>query len=428
MNEIAIQVENLSKRYRIGVQEKRHNTFGAAIAALALQPFRNLKRLRRLSSFSDDEEQRDDVIWALSDINFEVSQGERIGVIGRNGAGKSTLLKILARITEPTGGQAMIRGRVSSLLEVGTGFHPELTGRENVYLNASILGMRRAEIGQKFDAIVDFSGVEKFIDTPVKRYSSGMRVRLAFAVAAFIEPEVLIIDEVLAVGDAEFQQKSLGRMSELTGEGRTVMFVSHNMAAINQLTQRCILLDRGRIQSIGPTVEVVEAYSELTKRISGEDLPSRKDRTGDGLVRVTGVWAENRDGARIPAISVGDPIDLVVAYRCDDPAAIIGTVICTIQIQTAYDPNICILSSYVMNSKLSLNSGEGQWRCSIGSLPLAPGRYTLDVYISSPGAIHDRIRDVEGFVVEDSDYFGTGRTPKKSSAGVFYLRHRWGDD
>jgi len=276
-----IKVENLSKAYRIGLKEQRSDTLGGAIVNLAKKPLNNFKRLRSLSSISEKSKE-DDVFWALKDINFEVEEGEILGIIGRNGAGKSTLLKILSRITEPTTGKIEINGRVASLLEVGTGFNPELTGRENAYLNGTILGMRKKEIDKKFDEIVDFSGVEKFIDTPVKRYSSGMRVRLAFAVAAFLEPEILIIDEVLAVGDAEFQKKCLGKMHDISsGEGRTVLFVSHNMLAVRSLCNRGIFLENGSVKFSGEIEEVINKYlnqNSLTSNMIEENLLKIKNK------------------------------------------------------------------------------------------------------------------------------------------------------
>ena len=259
MSDIAIKVENISKRYRIGLKEELHDTFFGALASWVKYPLSNFRRVQKLSKFSGDGES-EDIIWALKDISFEVKHGEVLGIIGKNGAGKSTLLKILCRITEPTSGNASIHGRVASLLEVGTGFHPELTGRENVFLNGTILGMKKAEIDRKFDEIVDFSGVEKFIDTPVKRYSSGMRVRLAFAVAAYLEPEILLIDEVLAVGDVEFQKKCLGKMKDVAGEGRTVLFVSHNMGAISMLCEKTMLFSEGKLEYNGPTEKTIGKY------------------------------------------------------------------------------------------------------------------------------------------------------------------------
>ena len=272
MSNTAIKVENISKRYRIGSKENLHDTFIGALTSWAKSPLANFKRIRKLSNFddnapSDNKEpitdnlsQSDDIIWAVKNVSFDVKRGEVLGVIGKNGAGKSTLLKILCRIVEPTSGIASINGRVASLLEVGTGFHGELTGRENVFLNGTILGMSKKEVERKFDEIVDFSGIGKFIDTPVKRYSSGMSVRLAFAVAANLEPEILLIDEVLAVGDFEFQKKCLGKMKDVAGEGRTIMFVSHNMRAVKNLCGRAILLSRGQLISNGPTSDVIDEY------------------------------------------------------------------------------------------------------------------------------------------------------------------------
>jgi len=264
MSDTVISVENLSKRYRIGLKEEMHDTIVGAMLGIARRPFTNLKRLRKLSAFGKDDHEQKDVIWALDDVSFEVKRGELIGIIGRNGSGKSTLLKILSRITEPTKGRAVVHGRVGSLLEVGTGFHPELTGRDNVYLNGTILGMKKAEIDRKFDEIAAFSEIEKFIDTPVKRYSSGMRVRLAFAVAAYLQPEILLVDEVLAVGDMAFQTKCIKKMGEVAIEGRTVLFVSHKMASVKRLCETVYWLENGRLRQGGPTDEVVSCYEKET--------------------------------------------------------------------------------------------------------------------------------------------------------------------
>ncbi|MDH5507895.1 MAG: ABC transporter ATP-binding protein [Anaerolineae bacterium] len=251
MSEYAIQVENLGKQYRIGANIDRYRTFRDTLTQAASWPLRALRG--QLAPTSE-------MIWALRQVSFDVKQGQVLGVIGRNGAGKSTLLKILSRVTEPSEGYAAISGRVGSLLEVGTGFHPELSGRENIYLNGAVLGMKRAETARKFDEIVDFAGVEKFIDTPVKRYSSGMYLRLAFSVAAHLEPEILVVDEVLAVGDADFQRKCLGKMSDVAQAGRTVLFVSHNMSAILRLTQEAIVLEKGQIAHRSATNEAVDYY------------------------------------------------------------------------------------------------------------------------------------------------------------------------
>ena len=272
-SEPVIRVSQLSKRYRLGLINRRTFRDELKYGLLRLRgkdPSRELLKVGQETGASGD-------FWALKDVSFEVEQGEVVGVIGGNGAGKSTLLKLLTRITEPTSGSATIRGRVGSLLEVGTGFHPELTGRENIYMNGTILGMKKREIDAKLEEIVDFSGVEKFIDTPVKRYSSGMYVRLAFAVAAHLEPEVLLIDEVLAVGDADFQKKCLGKMGEISRQGRTILFVSHNMTAINELCSRCIHLSGGLVQKIGATAEVVSEYL-LKDSLGSLSLPLVNER------------------------------------------------------------------------------------------------------------------------------------------------------
>ena len=291
MSDIAIEVSNLSKRYRIGLKEQISDSFIGSVVSLLRSPISNYKKVRNLSIFSDNDES-EDILWALKDVSFNVKQGEVLGVIGRNGAGKSTLLKILCQITEPTLGRAVVNGRVSSLLEVGTGFHPELSGRENVFLNGAILGMSKQEIDQKFDEIVEFSGVEKFIETPVKRYSSGMRVRLAFAVAAHLDPDVLLVDEVLAVGDAEFRKKAFGKMKDVSeNRGRTVLLVSHNMQAIQELCPNSILLDKGSIVANGKSYDVVNKYLIGTGLSSGEDLMSaielNQTKETDGTVKFT---------------------------------------------------------------------------------------------------------------------------------------------
>ncbi|SFB60074.1 ABC transporter ATP-binding protein [Algoriphagus aquimarinus] len=257
MSRPVIKVEHLSKRYRLGLKETQAETLAGQIVSLIKSPWQNLKRLREMSRFGVEDAS---VFWALKDINFEVNEGEVLGIIGKNGAGKSTLLKILSQITEPTSGKIEIRGRVASLLEVGTGFHPELSGRENIYMNGTILGMTRREIDSKLDEIIEFSGVEKFIDTAVKFYSSGMKVRLGFSVAAHLEPEILIIDEVLAVGDFEFQKKCLGKMEDVAGQGRTVIFVSHDLNAIRSLCSRTLIVNNGVISFIGKTENSIDFY------------------------------------------------------------------------------------------------------------------------------------------------------------------------
>lgn len=278
MSETVIKVENLSKKYIIGHQ--RQEGYTTLRDSISNGSKNLLGKLRGKSSADSTSEE----FWALKDLNFEIKQGDRVGIIGRNGAGKSTLLKVLSRITEPTNGSIRIKGRVASLLEVGTGFHPELTGRENIFLNGAILGMEKTEIQRKFDEIVDFAEVEKFLDTPVKRYSSGMYVRLAFAVAAHLEPEILIVDEVLAVGDTQFQKKCLGRMSKVAQEGRTVLFVSHNMAAINTLCSTGIVLDKGNIVCTGDTSKCISTYEAKNSQNQGETWIRSSKKEMNGLV------------------------------------------------------------------------------------------------------------------------------------------------
>lgn len=321
---LALNVENITKCFRIGMKEEIHDTLGVSLWNLIKSPVDNFKKYRSLYTFDDvnpDQIQGPkDIIWALRGVSFQVHEGEIVGIIGINGAGKSTLLKILSKITPPTSGQAMIRGRVSSLLEVGTGFHPELTGRENIYLNGTILGMRKKEIDRKFDEIVDFSGIEKFIDTPVKRYSSGMRVRLAFSVAAYLEPEVLLIDEVLAVGDARFQKKCLNKMQDVSQHGRTVLFVSHNMPAITRLCPRTILLDGGRVLADGPSHEVVGVYMSSGKSTKAERVwPKLEEAPGDDVIRLRAVRVKSEDDQIIDVVDIQRPFKIEFEYEILQP-------------------------------------------------------------------------------------------------------------
>ncbi|MBI4539312.1 MAG: ABC transporter ATP-binding protein [Gemmatimonadetes bacterium] len=319
MTDVAIRVEQVFKRYRIGAKEERHDTLAGAVTALTAAPLRNLRRLRRLTHFRADEQEAEDVIWALRGVSLEVGVGEVLGIIGRNGAGKTTLLKILCRITEPTAGRAVVCGRVGSLLEVGTGFHPELTGRENVFLNGAVLGMRRPEIERKFDEIVEFSGVERFIDTPVKRYSSGMYLRLAFAVAAHLEPDILLVDEVLAVGDLEFQKKCLGKMQEVGRSGRTVLFVSHNMPAVSGLCDRAILLDDGKIAAAGDVEEVIARYIQVAVRAGSEVRWEREEAPANDVVRLVSVRACDGGGCVPPSFDIRKPIFIEIEYEVVKP-------------------------------------------------------------------------------------------------------------
>lgn len=321
--DIAVSVEHLTKVYRIGIKEQTKDSLAATLFDFIRSPLTNYRKYRSLYRFDDLADGRDagssnsraDIIWALNDVSFDVKEGEVLGIIGRNGAGKSTLLKILARITPPTRGRVQIRGRVSSLLEVGTGFHQELTGRDNIYLNGTILGMRKKEVDRKFDEIVEFSGVERFLDTPVKRYSSGMAVRLAFAVAAHLEPEVLIVDEVLAVGDATFQQKCINKMQDVGKEGRTILFVSHNMAAVNMLCNRAILIQDGRIVKTGPTDGVVTAYLNSGTGVTAErEWLDPRSAPGREVVRLRAVRIVSRDGKVVDVVDIRNDVGIQMVY------------------------------------------------------------------------------------------------------------------
>ncbi|MFI5366836.1 MAG: ABC transporter ATP-binding protein [Candidatus Binatia bacterium] len=311
MSSPALRIENLGKHYRIGTRE-RYSTLRDTLSRCATAPFRYLRNSDAQCAIRNSQS---DFIWALRNVSFDVPQGEVLGIIGRNGAGKSTLLKILSRITEPTEGYADIRGRVGSLLEVGTGFHPELTGRENIYLNGAILGMKKAEIDRKLDEIVAFAEVERFLDTPVKHYSSGMYVRLAFAVAAHLEPEILIVDEVLAVGDAQFQRKCLGKMSDVAQGGRTILFVSHNMPAVQRLCSRCVLLEGGRAVQDGPAPAVIRSYlaESIGSAYVREPLPAK------ATPYFTAAGIEDAHGSPLSAPLSSDPICLAVRWHVPEP-------------------------------------------------------------------------------------------------------------
>ncbi|MBE9571491.1 MAG: ABC transporter ATP-binding protein [Proteobacteria bacterium] len=437
MSNTIIKVENLSKLYRIGTREQGYKTFREAIVDGLAAPIRNFKRLRKLTKFDDAKRQapsakhhahsamqssQDDVIWALKDVSFEVKQGEVVGIIGRNGAGKSTLLKILTRITEPTSGSVKLYGRVSSLLEVGTGFHPELTGRENIYLNGAILGMRKSEIDGKFDEIVTFAEIEKFIDTPVKRYSSGMYVRLAFAVAAHLEPEILLVDEVLAVGDVAFQKKCLGKMGEVASEGRTVLFVSHNMAAIQTLCQRAIRLDMGSKRDDGLAGQVVERYlSEQLDSLSSFNLEQRPDHRGNGNLRILSMQFESQLGINVcPA---GAPATVKMMYSWNsEPTLLPSNIGFTIWTMTRQPVAEC-KTAYATES-IVLGYSRGWAVCELASLPLMPGQYLVDFCVKFSGEIYDWVENALILTVKPSDYLG-GPKIDSSVGAVVLLRQDW---
>jgi len=400
MSDIAIRVENLGKQYRLG-EFQGYRTFRETVSNLLVAPFRRSREQRAESGEqraesreqrAESEERRAEseeprgengssrsplppsTIWALRDVSFEVPRGQVLGIIGRNGAGKSTLLKILSRITEPTTGRVEIHGRVGSLLEVGTGFHPELTGRENIFVNGAILGMSRAEIKRKFDEIVDFAGVENFIDTPVKRYSSGMQVRLAFAVAAHLEPEILIVDEVLAVGDAEFQKKCLGKMDEVSRSGRTILFVSHNMAAVQSLCRRVMVLDSGTIYCIHEPVEACVKYSRL---VAGDDLDVPDKNVRGGRFQLLAFRVQGDNGYLAPQQKAVFRIPLLFERPCSDPHV-------HLFVQTSDGITVFGLSSgELLAQRRWAPSRDFEFSFSVQRLPLLPGRYRATVKVRS---------------------------------------------
>ncbi|NQT26021.1 ABC transporter ATP-binding protein [candidate division KSB1 bacterium] len=380
MSDTIIRVNNLSKRYRIGAKEQGYKTFREAIINGISAPVRNLVKLRKLTKFKHEQSQNDekDVIWALKNVSFEVNEGEVLGIIGRNGAGKTTILKVLSRITEPTGGFVEIHGRLSSLLEVGTGFHPELTGRENIFLNGAILGMRKREIEQKFDEIVSFSGIEKFIDTPVKRYSSGMYVRLAFAVAAHLEPEILLVDEVLAVGDIAFQKKCLGKMGDIAQGGRTVLFVSHNMGAIRSLCQSAIWIDNGQIVKRENANEVVRDYQESQLKRFDESsyvVERNSEDVKNSSFYFSRVEMLNGKGEHTTTFRYGEKLILMVNLAGESKIDGYGV---SCHIFNELGQLIAIGSSGAYHG-IYFNKDVRRVRIEIGPLILTSGRYTISL-------------------------------------------------
>ena len=403
---IAIRVENISKIYRIGLKDEMHDNFAGAIFDFIRKPIKNYRKYRSLYKFTDmDSDQsssntnnNSDIIWALKNVSFELEKGKVLGIIGRNGAGKSTLLKILARVTNPTSGYAEIRGRVSSLLEVGTGFHPELTGRENVYLNGTVLGMRKKEIEQKFDDIVAFSEVGKFLDTPVKRYSSGMRVRLAFSVAAHLEPEILIIDEVLAVGDSAFQKKCLNKMEGVAKEGRTVLFVSHNMGMVSDLCSECIQLSNGEIVASGETKDIVRDYVSENSIPGQIDLRNwTKDRTGKGPMRVFNLSTEDKNGEIKSRFAFGEPITFNVGVSGHpDTECIIG-----LSIRDTLGHLVLHFSNLDDKSELILPAATSEIQMCLENNVLNEGTYYTTIVLADGfNLLHDRVPNSLSFAVE----------------------------
>lgn len=431
MSNLNITVDNLSKAYRLGLKEDLPDTFVGAVSGWLKKPIRNWRKLRELDTSREAAGQKNEqrgntasILWALNDISFRVYEGEVVGVIGRNGSGKSTLLKILSRITEPTSGRAVIRGRVSSLLEVGTGFHPELSGRENVYMNGTILGMRKKEIDHKFDEIVEFSGVDRFLDTPMKRYSSGMQVRLAFAVAAHLEPEILIIDEVLAVGDSEFQKKCLGKMEDIAKGGRTVLFVSHNMAAVQNLCHRGIVIANGQCVFDGGAKQAVAEYLDAsTASHAGHcSLLRHPSRKAECETILQSVQFRNVDGVVSETFETGKP--MVIEFTIQ-PTIPLRSPHIGVGFDSPVSGRVFSVATYLSDSRVPQITELCKVKCTIPSLPLVPGRYYLSL---SAGTLSDKLLDqIEQAVhidVMSGDFYGNGAAPT-SGLGPVAVHSTW---
>lgn len=414
MSDVAIQAQELGKHYVLGTYKRGYETLRESMA-LAI---RKAMRGRRSAELPDADE---GTLWALQDLSLTIERGEIVGLIGHNGAGKTTLLKILSRITEPSNGYVDVTGRVGSLLEVGTGFHPELTGRENVYLNGAILGMRRAEIRRRFDEIVEFAEVERFLDTPVKRYSSGMSVRLAFAVAAHLEPEIMLVDEVLAVGDASFQRKSLGKMGEVASQGRTVIFVSHNLAILQSLCRRGVLLERGRMVTDGPVADTVAKYLRMLERGASGDLLSREDREGDHSIYVKALEIRDTRLNTPGAIVAGNPAKITV-HLTD----VIPLTECRLTILNSLGHPVTMFDSAMSSSPLDSRTPElgAEIECDLQSVLLFPGRYRIDVTVRGRNRTQDSLQAAAFFDVEAGVVDGRP-TPAMGEDGDVVLHHAW---
>jgi lipopolysaccharide transport system ATP-binding protein len=422
MSDTVISVENLSKLYLLGQAERKHESLVSELGGLLSAPFRNYRKLRRLDTSQVTAHQADspDFLWALKDVSFEVKRGEVLGVIGRNGAGKSTLLKILSQITEPTKGRVRMRGRVASLLEVGTGFHPELTGRENIYLNGTILGMKRREIDRKFDEIVDFSGVERFLDTPVKRYSSGMKVRLGFAVAAHLLPDILIVDEVLAVGDMEFQTKCLGKMEEVAHEGgRTILFVSHSMNSINRLCERVILMNNGGVQLDSTTVEATQAYLGLNAPGGQQVGEQRFEVQPERQAQFLGISVVSADGVPCSQLNCDDPFKIRIEIDVRSP---IKETYFGILMLNSESVRVLFSDSRDVspNPGAALPVGRHHIELAVPGRVLAPGSYSINIGWSNSlgGQLDHRSACCRFTLVELSSH-------RASRPGVLSLRLPW---
>lgn len=407
LGDYAIELNGIGKRYRIGDVERYRALRDVLTQAWSRRAARGPRR-------------QEPHLWALRDVTLAIPAGAVVGIIGRNGAGKSTLLKVLARITEPTEGTGIIRGRVGSLLEVGTGFHPELTGRENVYINGGVLGMRRKEISRKFDEIVAFAEVERFIDTPVKHYSSGMQVRLAFAVAAHLEPEILLVDEVLAVGDAAFQKKCFSKVSDVARQGRTVLLVSHNLAPLQSFCDQAYLVEGGRIAASGDISAVITRYIESVGSAETTPLADVRDRRGDGRMRISELRLCGRDGEAVDPVC-GAPLRLVLRYRGTPP---LRNVQVAIGVYTMLGEGVLYLANDLVGVADDLQDAEGELTCELERLPLVGGSYSVNIDCTVGGILADSVSGATRLDVTEGDFFGSGRLPPRGF-GSLVVPQRW---
>lgn len=410
MSKTIIEVNNVSKKYVVN-KKAYYDTLRDKISSVF--------------TLNKKTGEKQKIFWALKDVSFKVKEGEVLGIVGRNGAGKSTLLKILSRITPPTSGNAILNGRVGSLLEVGTGFHQELTGRENIFLNGGILGMKQAEIRKKFYEIVDFSGVEKFLDTPVKYYSSGMATRLAFSVAAFLEPEILLVDEVLSVGDAEFQKKSLGKMEDITkNQGRTIIFVSHNLDAIRELTTNSILLDKGKLIKYGDTASVLDYYSQtIIPKTASQKLSLRKDRGGNGQIRLTDFHIIGDNGLVTDKLICGKKYDFVFEYKTKDNR-VVKNVDIGFNVSKKNGESLFVVYSSYLNQIFKTLLGKGRLRFSIPRLPLAAGEYTVGARLVVNSDESDNPGIIGEFSVNNGDFYDKGVLVEQKHS-PFFVTGQW---
>ena len=413
MSNTIIKVDNIGKRYQLShiSGRKKEDMF-----------FLSLKN-KAVNFFKKQQTQED--FWALQNISFEIEQGDRVGIIGRNGAGKSTLLKILSRIVAPTEGHIEYKGRMASLLEVGTGFHGDLTGRENIYLNGSILGMNKSEINSKFDEIVAFSEVEKFLDTPVKRYSSGMYVRLAFSVAAHMEPDILVVDEVLAVGDAAFQKKCIGKMEEVSQkQGRTILFVSHQMNTLQSLCNKALVLNQGKISmNVSKTEEAIRHYMQLANTVSKRNIEERTDRAGEGKIKVVDLHFFNATQQPVEELICGQETFIHVAYKCVH--AFTGN---NISVALAFygDDGVLytVLGSDYSGKEYNKISGTGTFVCEIKKLPLMEGNYFINVAINQGVVMQDWVQEACTITIIAGDFYGTGKLTAQSHRSIL-IENSW---